>query len=168
MMDRLTLTHPTAADIPLLAALDRAAFSDPWGEEGVHGQLESAVSFSLLLRDGGVAVGYLLATLIPPECEILRIGVLPTARRRGYGRRLLCALLSEAGARGAEMFFLDVRESNAAARALYTACGFTEIGRRRDFYRAPREDAILMERRGSAQCPHPSGAFSAWTLYGGE
>ena len=143
-MESLTLTQPTAADVALLAALDSAAFSDPWGEEGVRGQLESAVALSLLLRDGDGAVGYLFATLIPPECEILRIGVLPTARRRGYGRRLLSALIAEAEARGAESFFLDVRMSNTAARALYTAAGFTEIGRRRDFYRTPREDAILM------------------------
>ncbi len=152
-MEGLTLTHPTADDIPLLAALERASFSDPWSEASIRGQLEGESGLSLLLLEGDTAVGYLFSTLIPPECEILRIGVLPAARRRGLGGRLLSALLCEAEARGAEAVFLDVRVSNTPARALYTAHGFTEIGRRRDFYRAPREDAILMERR--TELAHP-------------
>ncbi len=136
----------TEADLPFLLATEAAVFSDPWGEGGLRGQLSSPIGLSLILEAAATPVGYALSLLMPPECEILRIAISPAARRHGYGRRLLACLLSEAEAGGATVTLLDVRAGNLPAIALYESAGFVATGRRRDFYRAPREDAILMER----------------------
>lgn len=81
------------------------------------------------------------------EAEILNVAVAPAWRRRGLARLLLAHLMIEATAPAApRTLFLEVRESNSAARALYRAAGFTEYGRRPDYYSQPREAAILMRR----------------------
>ncbi len=148
----LTLRRADEGDLPFLLALEHEVFSDAWGEGGIRGQLSSPVGRSLIAEDeSGRPVGYLFAMIMPPECEILRIAVSPLARRRGCGRALLAALAAQCAAEDTDLMLLDVRAGNAAAIALYTAVGFAPTGRRRDFYRAPREDAILMERRLS---PH--------------
>ena len=68
--------------------------------------------------------------------------VAPFARRRGLGKRLLSEFLDLARARSAEAVFLEVRESNLAARRLYEKCAFLESGRRKDYYRNPKEDSV--------------------------
>lgn len=96
-------------------------------------------------EDGGFAIGRVAAD----EAELLTIAVAPEARRKGLGRRLLAAFEAEAARRGAAVAFLEVAETNAAARALYTGAGWRETGRRRGYYRvdeATRLDAIVMTR----------------------
>jgi len=100
--------------------------------------------------EDGRAVGYVLARQAADEAEILNLGVAPAARRRGIGRALVREGLAALAARGAEQVFLEVRESNAAARALYAEFGFAEVGRRRGYYRRPTEDAIVLRAAISA------------------
>ena len=146
-MSALTV-RPGAEDaLPFLLRGESACFPDPWGEGGIRGQLSSDVGLSLVCYSDGEPAGYLFATLMPPDGEILRIATLPAFRRRGVGRALLAELFRQAGGAGVDCLFLDVRESNVPARALYAACGFRESGRRSAYYRATREDAILMERK---------------------
>ena len=80
------------------------------------------------------------------EAEILTVGVVPSARRRGIARMLLGALLDEARRRGAREAYLEVRIDNAAARALYAKEGFAELGIRPGYYDAGRVDAVVMSR----------------------
>ena len=88
-------------------------------------------------------LGFLVARRIGPEWELENIVIDPAARRRGLGKQLLEALLAEARETSSEAVFLEVRESNAAARALYISAGFQETGRRKSYYSNPPEDAIL-------------------------
>jgi ribosomal-protein-alanine N-acetyltransferase len=74
------------------------------------------------------------------------VAVSPTARRRGIGGQLLDAAIAVAEQHNADALYLDVRESNAVARALYRSRGFVEVGRRRRYYRRPAEDAIVLRR----------------------
>ncbi len=90
---------------------------------------------------------FMVALCAGPEWEIENIAVAPDARRRGLGTRLLGEFLEQAKARGAEAVFLEVRESNHAARALYGKWAFTESGRRRAYYSEPPEDAITYRFR---------------------
>jgi ribosomal-protein-alanine acetyltransferase len=94
--------------------------------------------------------GFLVAVHVASEWELENIAVSPTTRRRGIGRQLLAALLDEATRTSNEAVFLEVRESNTAARALYKKAGFTQIGRRKDYYPdtslGTQEDAILYRR----------------------
>ena len=80
------------------------------------------------------------------EAEILTVGVVPAARRRGIARELIAALLDTARARGARTAYLEVRIDNHPARTLYTSEGFVEVGVRRGYYEAGRTDAVVMSR----------------------
>lgn len=91
-------------------------------------------------------VGFLVANHLSPEWELENIVVAPAARRRGLGKRLLGALLAAAHKANSTSVFLEVRESNAAARSLYENTGFEQTGRRPSYYTSPLEAAILYRR----------------------
>jgi ribosomal-protein-alanine acetyltransferase len=94
----------------------------------------------------GEIVGFLIAQHLAPEWELENIVVTPTERGKGIGKRLLDALLAAAGEVDNSSVFLEVRESNAAARALYEKASFEQTGRRRSYYADPAEDAVLYRR----------------------
>jgi ribosomal-protein-alanine N-acetyltransferase len=88
-------------------------------------------------------LGFLLARHLAPEWELENIAVAPGARRKGLGTQLLKALLARARETGAQAVFLEVRESNTAARRLYEKAGFQQAGRRKSYYADPPDDAVL-------------------------
>lgn len=141
----MTPRRLTAADAPALARLEDVCFSEPWSEAGLLAELENPLS-SLWGIDGpeGV-VAYGGWQNVVGEGYVLNIGVLPSHRRKGHGEAILRAMLSEAEV-SAEFLTLEVRAGNAPAIALYEKLGFTPVGRRKDFYRDPVEDALLMTR----------------------
>ncbi len=95
----------------------------------------------------GEVEALLLASCIPPEAEILNLYVRSDLRRRGLGTALLQAVLDRLKASGVERCWLEVRESNAPALSIYGAQGFLPTGRRKDYYREPREDALVLEKK---------------------
>jgi len=112
--------------------------------------LAAGMPFLVAVAGGDVA-GYAIAHVAADEGEILNLGVVAAHQRRGVGRRLVQAMLATLAARGAAAVYLEVRESNAAARALYEELGFGEVGRRSRYYRRPVEDAILLRAAISAE-----------------
>jgi ribosomal-protein-alanine N-acetyltransferase len=96
----------------------------------------------LVIDDGASIQGFLIARAVDKEWEIENLAVAPAAQRRGFGTGLLSEFLDLARARGAEAVFLEVRESNLAARRLYEKWAFLESARRKGYYRDPQEDAI--------------------------
>jgi ribosomal-protein-alanine N-acetyltransferase len=124
-------------------AIERAAFSDPWSAAQLGECLTGGLDFLVAERDGRV-VGYVVAVRAADEAEILNLCVAPTARRAGTGRALVRAILERVAAHGARAAYLEVRDSNRAARRLYEGEGFAPVGRRRDYYRRPVEDAIVL------------------------
>ena len=136
----------TAADLPAVAAIEQAAFSDPWSPSSFRALLRtSAVCFSVA-DHGGIVVGYSVAWFAADEAELANLAVGAPARGRGVGALLLDAVLAHAAHRGAATVYLEVRESNAAARRLYASRHFAEVGRRRRYYRNPVEDALVLAR----------------------
>lgn len=131
----------TAAYVEALALIHAASFprAEIWGPDVIALQLGAPGSFGFV----GVSGGFILARLAADEAEVLTLAVHPDARRGGLGRRLLERAMAEAGGRGAKMMFLEVAETNDPARALYAACGFAEIGRRRSYY-GGRVDALVL------------------------
>ncbi len=105
--------------------------------------LDGALDFLVAERDRRV-VGYVVAVRAADEAEILNLCVAPAARRSGTGRALVRAILRRVAALGARAAYLEVRDSNHAARRLYEAEGFAPVGRRRGYYRRPVEDAIVL------------------------
>ena len=94
-------------------------------------------------EEGGAVVGFVVARSTGPDWELENIAVRAQARRSGIGCQLLTALISSARASNASAIHLEVRESNQAGRSLYQRCGFRETGRRKAYYTAPVEDAVL-------------------------
>jgi ribosomal-protein-alanine N-acetyltransferase len=134
--------------IPEVAAIEQACFSDPWSEASFRQAVDNPGVFFRVATEGagGRVVGYVVAWFAVDEGEIANVAVAPSARGRGIGGVLLDAAIAAAGHRGAEALYLDVRESNTRARALYDSRAFVEVGRRRRYYRRPAEDAIVLRR----------------------
>lgn len=148
----LRLRPAGAGDIDAIMAVMAVAFDpafgEAWSAAQVLGSLAMSASWSrLALVDGARPVGFSLCRRIGPEAELLLIGVPPIDRGRGFGAALMTAVKADARAAGVEAVFLEVRDGNAAALALYRQGGFVAVGRRRDYYRgagAERFDAITL------------------------
>ncbi len=151
----------TIADISHIMSLEReSATAGHWTEKQYRDVFQSETQTRLLLvaqaspptakgheSDKAFGIlGFLIAQQLPPEWELENLVVVPGARRKGIGKRLLNALLAAARKTDNSAVFLEVRESNAAARALYETAGFERIGRRYAYYTSPSEDAILYRR----------------------
>ena len=126
-----------------VAELERLCFSEPWSEKALELLLTDGAVGLVCLLDGRVAA-YGGMLLVPGEGQITNIATHPDFRRRGLGRALLRALRTVAKERGCEQVALEVRASNEAAIRMYAEAGFSTAGRRRGFYRDPREDALVM------------------------
>ncbi len=96
-------------------------------------------------KTGGV-FGYAMFSVILEDAEVMSVAVAPDRRGCGAGRALMRTVLARAAERGATQCFLEVRSSNAHARALYASLGFTEVRTIRNYYRHPTEDAVVMSR----------------------
>jgi len=144
----VNLRPATPADIPRLMEIERAAATAArWTETNYRrlfaGTGEGVQRLAWVLEDEGEIVGFLVASGVGTEWELENVVVAESARRRGLAARLLRHLLSVLPERDAGELRLEVRESNAAARALYAQAGFQECGRRADYYSSPQEDAVL-------------------------
>lgn len=134
----------TPADVPALLALERVCFPDPWSERGIAESLAPPNGGGLVAASARGVVGYLITREVGGSGEILNLAIAPGTRRQGVGGALLRAGLAALGARGVVEVFLEVRESNEAARELYQRAGFRVVGARRGYYRSPSEDALVM------------------------
>ena len=132
-------------DVLSIGLIERESFADPWGSREFTSAIEAEQAIFLVAEDSaGVVIGYAIAITVIDEAEVLNLAVRKSSRRAGLGGRLLDTALAEAISRGAEQIFLEVRESNGAARNLYASRGFTEVSRRRGYYRDPVEDALVL------------------------
>ena len=131
------------SDVPAVHAIEHVVFADPWSTQDFRDCLSSDALF-LVAETKDRVVGYVVALDAADEGEILNVAVAPDTRRGGIGRALVQKVISALTERGARQIYLEVRESNAGARAMYGALGFQEVGRRRGYYRRPVEDAIVL------------------------
>ena len=146
--DGLLLRAARESDVASIAAIEKVTFSDPWPPRAFRSLLDHPrVRFTVASEERtGEVVGYVVAWFIVDEAEVANLAVAAAARRRRIGSALLDAILEAAGAEGMRAMYLEVRDSNVGARALYESRGFQEVGRRRRYYRSPVEDAIIMRR----------------------
>ncbi len=135
----------TARHLPAVAELERVCFpADPWSEALYWAALDNpAVAVLLALGEDGALLGYAVLSTVLDEGNLDNIAVAPDCRRRGVADALLSALTAFGRAHLA-CLMLEVRASNGPAIALYEKHGFQAVGRRKNYYDAPREDAILM------------------------
>ena len=136
----------TAREVPQVAELEKLCFSQPWSEKSVAGELENPLSLWLVAMDGDRFAGYVGSQTVMDETDMMNLAVAPEFRRQGVGEALVNALVVSLKELGSRCLTLEVRDSNEAARALYAKLGFGEIGRRRGYYRDPREDALILRK----------------------
>ncbi len=134
------------SDIPAVAALERAEFPDGADEGMLARLLDIDGGIILAAEEEKNLLGYVWARFVLDEGDIGNIAVAPGFRRRGVGAALLAVLLDEAARRQTAVVQLEVRASNLAARRLYEKNGFETVGKRKNYYEKPTEDAILMSK----------------------
>ncbi len=131
--------------LPDVAKLECLCFSQPWSEYSLELLLqEPNIGFAVTEDCRVVAYGGMLCVL--DEGQITNIATHPEHRRCGYASMVVRSLCAYAKDNGISDIYLEVRRSNESAIKLYTSCGFLLIGERKNFYRAPVEDAVLMKR----------------------
>jgi ribosomal-protein-alanine N-acetyltransferase len=140
-------------DLADVEALQRQAFTNPWGVGALRWELGNTdvARLYLMRRRDGPLVAYCACWMVFDELHINSLAVEAAWQRRGLARRLLHDVFRDAVAAGARSATLEVRRSNAAARALYEGIGFRVEAVRRDYYQAPREDALVLWNRSLAQ-----------------
>ena len=136
----------TAREIPQVAELEKICFSQPWSEKSVAGELDNPLALWLVAMEGERLAGYVGSQTVMDETDMMNLAVAPQFRRQGVGEALVNALTASLKELGSRCLTLEVRDSNEAARALYGKLGFGEIGRRRGYYRDPREDALILRK----------------------
>ncbi len=140
----------TALDAPGIARIEKTVFPDPWSERDITDLICTEGSMCFVATDNNSVAAYVTGRLIAPEGEIYRVAVLPEYRRRGIGYRLLDYSMKTSRGKGLETAFLEVRSQNEAAIALYTAYGFRKVSVRKNYYKNPTDDAIVMLRTSAS------------------
>ena len=129
--------------IDAVAAIEQACFSEPWSAAALTEELDNPPAVFLVAVEGDTVLGYVGMHHVLDDGFVTNVAVAPAARRRGVARALLAALAAYGRAHGLYRITLEVRVSNAPARTLYEAEGYTLDGVRPGFYRAPTEDAAI-------------------------
>ena len=145
-------------DLDEVLEIERASFSMPWSRGAFTYEIErNRVARCWVTRDESRVVGYLCLWEVADEVHITNVAVHPAYRRRGVAREMLAAVLDDAVRRSLSVVGLEVRPTNAEARALYESFGFRVVGRRRGYYYDTGEDALIMEARLPAAVPARPG-----------
>lgn len=129
-----------------IAELEKRCFSDPWSINSINYELTNPLSLWLVALDGDVVAGYVGSQTVLGESDMMNLAVAPTYRRRGLGEQLVNTLISRLRESGNHCLTLEVRVSNAPAIALYTNMGFVQVGKRPNYYRNPKEDALILRK----------------------
>lgn len=133
----------TRGDLGYASQLDTESFEDGWTETMMASELEKDFAFYFIAEDCGVPLGFAGVWCLYETADVARIAVEPAARRRGIGAALMQALAEKAAEQGCLRLMLEVDETNAAARSLYTAMGFEETDIRKNYY--GEHSAVIME-----------------------
>ena len=142
----IRFTEMKAEHVFQVAELEKLCFADPWSEMSIASELRSVWSYWVVALDGDQVVGYVGSQSSCDETDIMNIAVHPDWRRRGIAEQLIDSLILELKKRGSHALMLEVRVSNDPAIALYEKLGFQQVGRRKNYYRNPKEDALILRK----------------------
>ena len=135
---RMNESHVSA-----VAELERQNFSEPWPDIAVRGELTNKLALWLVALEDGEVVGYVGSQTVLQEADMMNIAVADSHRRRGIAKMLVEELIRQLDA---YQLTLEVRASNAPAISLYEALGFQQVGLRKNYYRNPKEDALILRK----------------------
>lgn len=142
----MMITEMKADHVPQVAALEKLCFADPWSEMSIASELQNLWSYWLVAVSGDTVVGYIGSQSSIDEADVMNVAVQPDFRRQGIAESLISTLVEELKKRGIHALMLEVRASNAPAIALYEKLGFQQVGLRKNYYRNPKEDALILRK----------------------
>ena len=143
--NKIEILPAVVGDLETIANIESLSGLNGWGIENYNSELGKSENLFYVAKFGGKTIGFILARPITPVVEIFNIAVLPDFREKGIGRILFDKILERAVEHNCLECWLEVRESNRAARRFYEKLGFENVGRRKNYYSFPVEDALLLE-----------------------
>ena len=146
----MIITEMNAAHVPQVAKLERICFADPWSEKSVASELDNKWALWLVAVEDDRVIGYIGSQTSIDETDVMNVAVHPDFRRRGIAECLINRLVDELKQRGIHALMLEVRSSNAPAITLYEKLGFVQVGCRKNYYRNPKEDALILRKGWSS------------------
>ena len=141
---RITLME--SAHVSQVAQLEKLCFSAPWSENSISSELTNPLSCWLVALDGDRVAGYVGSQTVLDESDMMNIAVDPQYRRQGIAQALVEELVKCLARKGSRCLTLEVRASNAGAIARYGKLEFVQVGLRKNYYRNPREDAMILRK----------------------
>ena len=129
-----------------VAALEQICFSAPWSEKSIAGELDNPLSLWLVCEEEDTVLGYVGSQTVLGETDMMNVAVSPEARRKGIAQGLILTLEDELKLLGSHCLTLEVRASNIPAITLYEKLDFSQVGRRPNYYRNPKEDALILRK----------------------
>ena len=147
-MNNIKIVPMNADHLESLERLERICFSRPWSRKMLAEELENQCAAFLVAEDSvsGRVLGYAGLMVVADEGYITNVAVFPEYRRQGIAAQILQVFVQFAEANRLAFLTLEVRPSNAAAIALYQGFGFEEVGRRKNYYDLPKEDALILTK----------------------
>ena len=145
VMRSIEIRKMRSSDLPKVMLIELATFTMPWGESTFRGLLRRKDSDLLVAEFKGDVAGYAVFWAVMDQGELGNVAVDEEYRGRGIGSKLIKAVLERAHERSVHEIFLEVRKSNVRAQDLYKGFGFAEVGRRKNYYLEPLEDALVMK-----------------------
>ncbi|MGN0407590.1 MAG: ribosomal protein S18-alanine N-acetyltransferase [Bacteroides sp.] len=133
-------------DLDEVEAIEKASFSIPWSRNSIKDAMNTPDNVYIVCEEDGHIAGYCGMWTVLGEGNIVNVAVGEAYRRRGIGREMMDSLIERGLEKQVDIFFLEVRQSNEAAKHLYESAGFKNIGLRKNFYEKPCEDACVMSR----------------------
>ena len=142
----MILEKMNPAHVAQIVELEKICFSDPWSEKSIASELDNKLAFWLVATEGDTVAGYIGSQTVMDETDMMNVAVHPDFRRRGIAEALVNGLVEELKNKGSHCLTLEVRASNEPAKALYGKLGFVQVGLRKNYYRNPREDALILRK----------------------
>ena len=143
----ISIVKMESSHVAQIAELEKLCFSEPWSENSIATELTNPLSAWLVAMDGQMLAGYVGSQSVMGESDMMNIAVSPQYRRQGVAQALVEALVAHLKERENISLTLEVRVSNAPAIALYEKLGFVQVGRRPNYYRSPKEDALILKKQ---------------------
>ena len=135
-----------ADHVPQVVQLEKECFHDPWSENSIASELKNPLSLWLVAVDGQQVAGYVGSQSVMGEADMMNIAVSAKFRRMGIAQELVERLVALLREKDVCSLTLEVRASNEPAKALYGKLGFSQVGRRPNYYRNPKEDALILRK----------------------
>ena len=142
----MIITNMREQHVSQVAELEKLCFSDPWSESSVASELNNQLALWLVAEDNGRVAGYVGSQTVMGESDMMNVAVHPDYRKQGIATTLIVGLVEALRKRESHCLTLEVRASNENAISLYQKLEFQQVGCRKNYYRNPKEDALILRK----------------------